>query len=421
MFYLVGSKLSFLVLLTISYSVSVDCPDVINFGRSLQIHLTQFSIWTALLTDCCTAIGVTCTPQRVTGIDWSNFGLNGTLNGTAIPSGIGDLLLTNNKISGNLPLDLTSVTHFLFLDTNKINGTISSQFYSGLGYLYLNGNQLSGTIPLDIPSSQRIYLSYNQLTGSIPPIFPANCQVLFLQYNQLTGSIPASLPSGLLYLVVQGNQLTGNLPLFPSTVYYMSLGRIGGPGNLLTGTLSLGTPIALYINHNLITNINIQDSSQLNSGNCDISNTPLLGNPNITNLVMCVQNGLYNSTISSTSGLNVFGATSTGTAFFDTAEPSTFGNVKSSSARLTFDSLALLRTTTNKNRNGQSTSTTTGYTGKALLYQTTLISFLKIISRLLVDALVFVKVIQKTPFKRTWKTKTSSKKTKKEFDNIFSK
>ena len=126
---------------------------------------------------------------------------------------------------------------------------------------------------------------------------PSNVMYLWLYGNVITGNIPSGLPSGLILLIVHGNQMSGDLPSFPSTLTNLALGYPAYPGNYFTGTLRLNRPIVLLINHNLITDVVIQDSSQIDLYWCDLSNNPLLGNLNIVGLTMCTKNNIYSSAV----------------------------------------------------------------------------------------------------------------------------
>ena len=184
---------------------------MIELAFGLGMQTAQPGIWSALQGDCCNygATYVYCDGnQRVTQIYWNSIGLNGTINGTAIPS---------------------SLTQ------------------------------------------------------------------LYLHVNAIKGNIPSLLPSGLVHLNINSNQMSGDLPSFPSNLQYFYLGYSGYPGNHFTGSLRLNQPIGLRINDNWITDVVIQDSSQIYPIWCDLSNNPLLGNPNIAGLTMCTKNGLYSA------------------------------------------------------------------------------------------------------------------------------
>lgn len=62
-------------------------------------------------------------------------------------------------------------------------------------------------------------------------------------------------------------------------------------------------PTRVFINNNWITDVIVYETALLGS-NCDLSNNPLLGNPDIANLTSCTQIGLYSmSLMPSTVGL----------------------------------------------------------------------------------------------------------------------
>ena len=234
-----------------AYSVSVDCPNLISFASGLGIQSRQPAIWTQIQDDCCIASGITCVNQRITHIIWNSKSLNGFINGAFLPA-----TLTN---------------------------------------LGLALNQLTGIVPVLLPSNLTyLYLSSNLLTGSIPANLPRKLQFLYVYNNQMSGSIPATLPTTLNTLTAEQNLFTGDLSTFPAALQNIYLGYAGRPGTHFTGTLRLTTPIEIFINDNWITDIIIQDTSQLTS-NCDLSNNPLLGNLNIAVLTMCTKNALYSA------------------------------------------------------------------------------------------------------------------------------
>ena len=230
-----------------NYTMPVDCPNLINLAQGLNLNNKQPFYWKALQTDCCTTYGIVCASQIVTQINWFSMGLNGVINGTAVPA------------------NLTT--------------------------LQINSNSLTGPIPLAFPNSLvTLVLNNNVLSGSIPSTLPSNVVILYLQSNKLTGNIPSTLPSRLQYMYLHSNLLVGDIPLLPSTLQYIYLSN-----NRLTGTLRLNQPINLYINVNWITDVVIQDKSKITAASqCDLSNNPLLGNPNI-NGMYCNVNGLYSA------------------------------------------------------------------------------------------------------------------------------
>jgi len=215
-------------LLDVIFGVSPDCPNVINLAKGLNMDLVQPAIYAAMLTDCCYNMAyVTCagTPSHPFTIRWTGLGLNGTINGTAIPSSI---------------------------------------------------------------------LS------------------LFLNQNSITGSIPNNLPSGLTNLVLYANKMSGDVPILPAGIVDLELGKPGYSGNHFTGIVVLNQPQTVFINSNWITDVIVYDTSQFYPYCCDLSNNPLLGNPDIANLTMCTQSSMYSASTLPKTSVAVVGPASTG-------------------------------------------------------------------------------------------------------------
>ena len=246
-------RTEFLILLFIMISlveaVSANCPKVITLAKNLNMNLVRPSIWSQLQFDCCSASGVSCdaTPS-VVSINWNTLGLNGTLNSSSLPP--------------------------------------------NLIWLYLNSNLITGAIPTTWPTGiQTLYLHGNLFTGSIIAL-PPNVVTVWLQRNLLTGTLPNNLPASLNELHLDDNHLSGNLPDFPAGISYLYLGWYTETiHNQFSGTLRLNRPKGFEINFNLITDIVVTDRSLL--AGCNLSDNPLLGNPNLANFAVCIQNNLY--------------------------------------------------------------------------------------------------------------------------------
>lgn len=129
-------------------------------------------------TSLCSWSGIICGkkhPDRVTGINLSNMGLEGT-----IAEEIGNL----------------SFLRFLDISNNRLNGLIPSQIgFSGkLQALNLSNNYLSGDIPPSLSASVQLNmldLSRNHLTGTVPAGFAnlSQLQELSLSGNYLAGTV----------------------------------------------------------------------------------------------------------------------------------------------------------------------------------------------------------------------------------------
>ena len=167
------------------------------------------------------------TQGKVTGLDLSGNGLNGTLppeigqltelislrlrfsrlTGT-IPAQIAQLTnlqhldLKLNGLSGRIPAAIGRMTKLEHVDlnTNGLSGAIPSQL-SNLGsltHLDLGSNDLTGPLPSwlgDLPKLERLYLNDNQLTGDLSNSSGGleDLQVFSIVRNNLTGCIPESL------------------------------------------------------------------------------------------------------------------------------------------------------------------------------------------------------------------------------------
>ena len=419
-----------MILLCASYSTSIDCPNVINLALKLEIQIVQPTLWNELKADCCSSSGITCTSQRVTQISWYNMGLNGTINGTAIPSNVTYLALNDNSLFGSMPSSLPNALVKLYLYKNLLNGTITSILPNGLTDLFLNDNSLTGNIPSLPTSLTTLYLYGNTLNGSIPYTLPHGLIVLSVGKNNLVGNIPTPLPNGLTELSMFNNHLTGiiptllpvglntlilfnnrligDLPAFPSTLQYLEIGFPGYPGNHFTGIVRLNSPINLYINDNWITDIQIQNNTQIDPRNCDLSNNPLLENPHIYGLTMCIKNGLYsaNSLPNTTSQISVYHATA------------------GESQEMTLN--IVVSENTQNPTNSDKFSTADAITWSVFTeFGTTIFSFqfkpkmfqisisLGMMIRVVISAMILAVVITKTPLKREFTT-MMKKRTKKE-------
>ena len=132
--------------------------------------------------------------------------------------------LSNNRLSGPLPLQLTKLTEVqrLWLDQNQLNGILPAELsnLSQLQEITLWGNQLTGAIPASWGALQNLTwldLSRNQLTGVLPTTLGqlTNLRTLGAQENQLTGAIPATLGNltRLEQIWLSNNQLSGSIPV----------------------------------------------------------------------------------------------------------------------------------------------------------------------------------------------------------------
>ena len=150
-----------MLLSVISYAESADCPTLRMFAHGLGMPTALPYIWSQLQGDCCVNSQVICINDRVTEINWYSMGLNGFINGTAIPSGVIYLNLQNNDLTGSIPSNLPNFLRRLSLSGNQLSGDLPS-FPSTLEYLYLGypgqpGNRFTGTLRLNRPLELHIH------------------------------------------------------------------------------------------------------------------------------------------------------------------------------------------------------------------------------------------------------------------------
>ena len=272
---------SFIKLFLVSsvFGVSVDCENVIALAIGLRMNIRKPSIMNSLYTNCCNALGVTCTSQRVTELHWPSLNLDGHINATALPSSLDYLNLGINYLTGKIPFTWPSSISTILLATNHFEGSI----------------------PLNYPSTLLILdFSINYLTGTIPDSWPLGLLSLDLSHNFFHGGISGTWPVGLTSLFLYSNRFTGPVSLFPSSVVMLMLGFRNYPGNQLSGSVLINKPNWLQLTDNLISSVVIQDTSDLSIGNCDFSNNPLLNSPNISQYTMCFQGILYPAALAST-------------------------------------------------------------------------------------------------------------------------
>ena len=323
--------------MSLLFSVSNDCPGVITFANKLNLNVKKPSVWTQLQSDCCSTSGVNCNGTlRVISISWQRYSLDGVVDTTTLPSSLQTLDLPGNNLRGSIPLTWPEKLTYLDLSQNSFTGSLLSNWSSNLITVYLGNNQFSGNVTSNWPQSiQILALDSNSFTGIIPKDWPSSLLHIELQVNSFTGTIAVNWPSGLQYMDLSQNSFTGNVPLsWPLGLTVLCLGKnlfmggissmvlpsflqklgidsniLGGhlpsfPGNIeevylshnqFIGQLSLNRPIFFSIDYNWVTNVIISDTSRLSY--CDLSNAPLLGNPNIASLTVCTKNNLYSPSL----------------------------------------------------------------------------------------------------------------------------
>lgn len=153
--------------------------------------------------------------------------------------------LTNNSLSGILPMDIRSwhlpVIETLHLSYNQLTGKISSCIWEcrGLRSLSLSDNNFTGSIPTTVGNLtllRHFDLAGNKLTGALPgEIGNLNLEVLSLSDNTLTGHVPNRIfnASNMVFLGLANNHFSGQLP----SLWLPNLERLFLGGNRFSGVI----------------------------------------------------------------------------------------------------------------------------------------------------------------------------------------
>ena len=273
------------------------------------------------------------------------------------------------------------------------------------------------------------------VNGSALPPFLIRISV---SQNSIVGQLPTSYPSTLTYLSVRGNKMSGDVPLFPDTLTAIRLGYLGSPGNHFTGGIYITGPIEdLKINDNWITDVIITDTSQLSS-NCDLSNNPLLGNPNLANLGFCTKTGIYSASllpkslsalktstpqiISTFSFLSIILKSTLSSTSISTSSSLTSQKESIESSNTIFNSIILVSSDSISTANhfkiapkshSLTTLPETLVRFKQITSQLTIDLLLQYILKVLINSLIVMTIIKTAPIKREFRTKIQKIKSKK--------
>eukprot|EP01018_Ginkgo_biloba_P027325 Gb_34075 [translate_table: standard] len=156
------------------------------------------------------------------------------------------LRLGGNYIGGELPKQIANLTNLTYLDlsSNNFTGRVPSALgrLQKLERLFLDANRLEGSIPSEIGQQTGLgllSLSGNILSGRIPRTFTnlKQLRMLYLDSNHLSGNIPASLGQSwrLEVLDLSDNKLRGKIP--PEVAGLQNLIFLNLSGNMLEGRL----------------------------------------------------------------------------------------------------------------------------------------------------------------------------------------
>ena len=334
-----------LTLILFQFIVKGASPDsaiMLEFALSLHVNIKEPVLWNEIQSDYCNAQGVGCTAGgEVWQVDWENMGLYGILNVTSFPPALTYLDLTGNDLTGGVPV-----------------------LPSGFGGFFVEGNLLSGYIPV--------------------------------------------FPSSMYGISLRRNKLIGDISVIPKDAIHVWLAE-----NAFWGSLTLNRPNKLLIDDTWITDLIISDPSDLIE--CDMSNTPLLGNPHIVNLTMCTSNGLYDANLLPNTLTSRQQSRQQSSAHLTNLQYTSTNLISSSFLTTPIHVLTNLRATTILAVSSSMTLPSHTFfqtalsTTVQLVYflsmstNPTLYSVIKIAARLVVDLIILILILERTPFKREFK------------------
>ncbi|KAJ1274664.1 hypothetical protein BS78_05G079000 [Paspalum vaginatum] len=182
--------------------------------------------------------------HRLWYVNLNNNTLQGSIPSFANCSNLLVLWLENNKLVGEIPLDLPRSLKKLSLFDNNLTGIIPSYLanISTLIHLDLVGNNIEGNIPEEFTKLlelQLLYLGVNKLSGVVPEWLGTlpNLQKIYLDSNGFTGVIPSSLSnmSQLAELNLDSNRFDGHIPPILGNLQMLEVLSI--PDNNLEGSI----------------------------------------------------------------------------------------------------------------------------------------------------------------------------------------
>ncbi|KAI4980096.1 hypothetical protein ZWY2020_016849 [Hordeum vulgare] len=252
----VGCAAALVVVLLFSMaSTATSCTEgekgsLLQFLDGLSSDGGLAASWRRNSTDCCVWEGIACGADgSVTDVSLASKGLEGRVSPSlGNLAGLLRVNLSDNSLSGGLPLELVSSDSIVVLDVsfNRLGGDMqelpSSTPARPLQVLNISSNLFTGGFPSTwkVMNNLVAHASNNSFTGQVPSHFCSSSSLLAvveLCYNQFTGSIPPGLGNCSMLRVLKAghNNLRGTLPneLFDASLLeYLSL-----PDNDLNGEL----------------------------------------------------------------------------------------------------------------------------------------------------------------------------------------
>lgn len=183
-------------------SLQSDKETLLNLKTHLEnrnrVNQGKYATWHSNDTSPCAWDGISCSGNRVTGVDLSNDNISGDIfpNFSALTA-LTNLDLSSNTIDGGFPLNLSQCNTLkrLNLSSNIISGELNLTGFKSLEILDLSTNRIFGEIKVTFPEICKklvlANLSSNNLTGHIDNSFDkcSNLQYLDIGSNYFSGEV----------------------------------------------------------------------------------------------------------------------------------------------------------------------------------------------------------------------------------------
>eukprot|EP00834_Sanchytrium_tribonematis_P009122 NODE_1538_length_880_cov_0.483995.p1 type:complete len:159 gc:universal NODE_1538_length_880_cov_0.483995:238-714(+) len=139
-------------LFLILFVMSTECDLVMQFFRSLNLHVTDIARYNKIPLNCCNyndagSVIISCTSNTITSITMSFLNINGTINGNYLPPNITMLDIRYHKfLKSQIPNNLPNSLKIVDFSGNSIRGPLPSTFPTNLETFTATVNLINGSL-----------------------------------------------------------------------------------------------------------------------------------------------------------------------------------------------------------------------------------------------------------------------------------
>ena len=206
------SKLTALEAMNVGYNLlSSSIPSELSNLQALEDLLLRYNHLSG------TFPAVQSGLQRLRGLDlFGNVRLSGTIPPLSTLPALSEMKLGWSRLSGTLASSAAALA-VVDLSSTRVSGTILPEIVTSnlTSLLYLHRARLSGTLPVELTSSlAELTLEGNRVSGTLPAVAD-RLATLRLNGNRLSGTLPTRLltmPQQLCFISVESNRLSGTVP-----------------------------------------------------------------------------------------------------------------------------------------------------------------------------------------------------------------